>query len=108
MSSIGRLGDVSATEHDSHGCPACPHHAIGPAIEGSSDVFVNDRSVLRVGDRGIHASCCGTGEWTAAEGAPNIIVNDRPIHRVGDRTNHCGGPGRLVKGSPDVVANVCS
>ena len=59
----GRLGDKSNVPVDAHGCPACPHPAVGPAIVGSPDVMVNKRPALRVGDKGIHAACCGPNTW---------------------------------------------
>ena len=39
-----RLGDKSQVPADAHGCPACPHPAVGPAIAGSPDVMVNGPS----------------------------------------------------------------
>ena len=102
MSAVGRRGDEAKVGADSHGCPLCPHTARGPASEGSPNVFVNGRSVLRVGDRGKHSSCCGPNTWEAAKGAPAVFINDLPAHRQGDAVEHCGGRGRLIQGSADV------
>lgn len=103
MPGQGRLGDKANVPLDAHGCPACPHPAIGPAIQGSPDVNVNRRPALRVDDPGIHAACCGTNTWTAASGSLTVFVNGKSAHRMGDETRHCGGSGQLIEGSPNVM-----
>ncbi len=103
MPPMGRLGDKSQAPVDLHGCPACPHTGVGPAIVGSSDVMVNGMPALRVGDMGIHAVCCGPNTWTAITGSATVMINNLPAHRMGDQDMHCGGPGTLVEGSPDVI-----
>jgi uncharacterized Zn-binding protein involved in type VI secretion len=99
----GRLGDKSQAPVDAHGCPACPHPAIGPAVQGSPDVLVNNRPALRVGDQGIHAACCGPNMWFATQGSATVLINNMPAHRMGDQDQHCGGVGTLIEGSPDVI-----
>ena len=103
MPEAGRLGDISKVEADMHGCPACPHTAMGPAIIGSPDVNINSMPALRVGDIGIHAPCCGPNMWTATKGSATVMINNRPAHRKGDMDTHCGGAGTLIQGSPDVI-----
>ncbi|MGA1874897.1 MAG: PAAR domain-containing protein [bacterium] len=103
MPPLGRLGDKSQAAADAHGCPACPHPVIGPAVQGSPDVLVNHRPALRVGDMGIHAACCGPNIWTATEGSGTVMINNRPAHRQGDKDQHCGASGTLIEGSPDVL-----
>ena len=98
----GRLGDRSLAPADAHGCPGCPHPAIGAAVSGSPTVNVNGRPALRVGDTGVHAACCGPNVWSAATGAPHVFVNGKAAHRVGDADRHCGGAGRMIEGSPTV------
>lgn len=88
---------------DVHGCPACPHPAIGPAIIGSPDVNVNKRPALRVDDTGVHAACCGTNTWTATKGSMTVFINGKAAHRMGDQNRHCGGMGTLIEGSPNVI-----
>lgn len=100
-----RVGDKSMCPADAHGCPGCAHSVVGPAIAGSPDVLINGRPAVRVGDHGIHAACCGPNTWTAAQGSPNVFVNGKPIHRLGDVDQHCGGIGRMIEGSPDVLIN---
>lgn len=103
MKYAGRLGDDAYVGTDDHACPACPHAAIGPATSGSLNVLINNRPALRVGDRGIHAACCGEGTWSADSGAPAVLINGRSMHRQGDLTTHCGGGGTLVEGSSNVI-----
>jgi uncharacterized Zn-binding protein involved in type VI secretion len=98
----GRVSDRSLCAADAHGCPACPHPAVGPAIIGSPNVFVNSRPALRQADMGIHQVCCGPNTWTATGGSDTVFINDRPAHRKGDSDRHCGGEGVLIDGSPDV------
>jgi uncharacterized Zn-binding protein involved in type VI secretion len=99
----GRLGDKANVPLDAHGCPACPHPAIGPAIQGSPDVNVNRRPALRVDDPGIHSACCGANTWNATEGSLTVFINGKAAHRMGDKNRHCGGMGKLVEGSPNVI-----
>lgn len=103
MPGQGRLGDKGQVAADVHGCPACPHPAIGPAIVGSPTVMVNKLPALRVDDLGIHAACCGTNMWTATEGAKTVFINNKPAHRMLDAQRHCGGMGKLIEGSPNVI-----
>lgn len=103
MPAQGRVGDKSNVAACAHGCPACPHPAIGPATAGSPDVMVNNLPALRQGDNGIHAACCGPNSWQAAAGSATVLINNKPAHRMGDDCQHCGGMGKLVEGSPDVL-----
>lgn len=103
MPKAGRLGDTSYVRSDSHGCSRCAHSAVGPSVVGSSNVTINDRPALRVGDTGVHSTCCGDNQWKAAHGAPRVLVNGRPAHRIGDTDEHCGGIGHLLTGSPNVL-----
>ncbi len=103
MPAAGRIGDISQCPADAHGCPACPHPAMGPAIVGSPTVLVNSLPALRLGDQGVHAACCGPNTWTAQEGSASVLLNGKPAHRVGDMDQHCGGVGKLMLGSPTVA-----
>ena len=104
MPPVGRLGDKSNVPVDAHGCPGCPHPAVGPAIVGSPNVMTNGRPTLRVGDTGVHAACCGPNMWTAQSGSGTVMVNGQQVHRLGDMDQHCGGVGQLIEGSPTVIA----
>ena len=103
MPAQSRLGDKSKIDSDAHGCPACPHSCIGPAIAGSPDVNVNSRPALRVDDPGIHAACCGPNMWTAQAGSGTVFINKKKAHRKDDADQHCGGMGKMVEGSGDVI-----
>jgi uncharacterized Zn-binding protein involved in type VI secretion len=104
MPKQGRVGDKSKASVDAHGKPCCPHTVEGPAVQGSPNVFVNSQAALREGDKGINEErkCCGTNTWTAKEGSATVFINCKPAHRLDDKTVHCGGPGNLIEGSPDV------
>jgi uncharacterized Zn-binding protein involved in type VI secretion len=108
MPGQGRLGDKANVPLDAHGCPACPHPGIGPAIQGSPDVNVNKRPALRVDDPGMHAACCGTNTWTATVGSQTVFINGKGAHRMGDQNRHCGGMGQLIEGSPNVIVGESS
>lgn len=103
MPEAGRVGDIAWVPVDSHGHDCCLHSALGPAVMGSPDCYINGVAALRVGDPGTHSACCGENTWKAATGAPGVFINDLPAHRVRDTTNHCGGVGVLITGSPNVV-----
>ena len=97
-----RLGDKSQVPSDGHGCPACPHNCVGPAVAGSPDVFVNSLPAIRVGDPGVHAACCGPNTWTAKDGSSSVFINGQAAHRKDDADTHCGGNGRMIEGSSNV------
>jgi len=99
-----RVGDNSQVGADSHGCPACPHACIGPAVKGSPNVYVNDLPAVRYQDNGLHAACCGSNTWVAANGSDSVYINGLPAHREGDDDDHCGGKGKMVAGSPNVFS----
>ncbi len=103
MPGQGRLGDKAKAPIDAHGCPACPHTTMGPAIIGSPTVVVNGLPALRVGDYGVHAACCAMNMFIAEKGSTVVFIDGLPAHRKGDRTQHCGGKGTLIDGSPDVI-----
>jgi uncharacterized Zn-binding protein involved in type VI secretion len=98
-----RLGDKSNVPTDAHGCPACPHPAVGPAIIGSPDVYTNSLPSLRVDDTGIHMACCGPNMWTATKGSSTVFINNKAAHRMGDADDHCGGKGQMIEGSNNVM-----
>ena len=79
-----RLGDKSNVPADAHGCPACPHPAVGPAIIGSPDVNVNKLPAVRVDDTGIHMACCG----------PPVRLRPRTSRTLRSTTCSCGWTSR--------------
>lgn len=48
-------------------------------------------------------ACCGTNTWNAAQGSATVFINGKPAVRLGDQTKHCGGVGKMIEGSPNVV-----
>lgn len=98
-----RLGDKALIPADAHGCVACPHTASGPAVAGSPNVNVNGRPAFRVDDPGIHTACCGGNTWNAQTGSKSVFINGKPAHRLGDMVRHCGGVGKTIEGSPNVI-----
>ncbi|MDB4954018.1 MAG: repeat-containing protein [Myxococcales bacterium] len=103
MPGQGRVGDLSKVDADAHGCPACPHPGIGPAIAGSPDVNCNGMPALRVDDPGMHAACCNSNTWTATAGSSTVFINNKAAHRKDDADKHCGGNGKLTTGSSNVI-----
>jgi len=99
----GRLSDKAQCPADAHGCPGCPHPTVGPSVQGSPNVHINNLPALRVSDSGMHAACCGPNRWTATGGTPRVLINRLPAHRMNDQTSHCGGTGKLIEGSPNVM-----
>lgn len=97
-----RIGD-KAQGVDSHGCKRCSHTVIGPAVQGSTDIIINGKPAVRLGDSGIHTGCCGPNTWKAAGGSSTVIMNGKPAFRLSDPTIHCGGPGALITASSDVI-----
>jgi len=103
MPGQGRLGDKAQIQCDAHGCPGCPHPGVGPGISGSPNVMVNGRPALRVDDFGIHAVCCGPNMWQATQGSATVFINGKAAFRKNDPSKHCGGNGKLIEGSDDVI-----
>jgi uncharacterized Zn-binding protein involved in type VI secretion len=98
-----RLGDKANCPADGHGCTACIHNVAGPVVQASHDTLINGRPGGRQGDRGIHGICCGPNTFAVADGAPTVTINNLRAARLNDRTSHCGGSGRVVDGSGDVI-----
>jgi uncharacterized Zn-binding protein involved in type VI secretion len=72
-------------------------------VQGSHNVIVNGKPGVRVGDQGIHGLCCGINKWAAAAGAPTVLINAQPAVRLHDTTLHCGGIGKIIECSSDVI-----
>jgi uncharacterized Zn-binding protein involved in type VI secretion len=102
MADAARVSDMGKVDADKHGCPACPHKAIGPAIQGSPNVNINSLPAIREGDKGFHAVCCGPNMWTATAGSGSVFINGKAAHRKGDAQEHCGGSGKMDGGSSNV------
>jgi YD repeat-containing protein len=103
MPPASRVKDKALCPADSHGKPCCSHSVTGPAVSGSPNVFINGQPALRIGDPGVHSSCCGPNTWKCAEGSATVFINGLPAVRLGDGTTHCGGSGKMIEGSPNVL-----
>ena len=68
--------------------------------EGSSNVNVNGKPAVRIGDK------TGCGD-PATAGSPNVEVNGIFVHRIGDATGGHGSwvPNSAQTGSANVFAN---
>lgn len=108
MQPQSRFGDQSLVPSDAHGCTKCPHTAIGPAMTGSPDVWVNGLPALRVGDTGVHSACCGPNTWIATKGSPAVLINGMQAHRLLDEDQHCGGKGFMLEASMNVFVGECT
>lgn len=104
MPAVARSGDLAFAPVDVHGCPSCPHPVTGPATGGAATVFVEGAPALALGDRGLHAVCCGPNTWSVSSGSSTVYVEGRPIARRGDDTSHCGGGGTIRTGAVTVHA----
>lgn len=93
MPSVTRFGDWCS----GHGC--WPPR---PAITASTDVFVNQKGAVRVGD-GYAVHCCKSKchPGNLAQGSSSVFVNGRPLGRIADWVN-CGSVA--AQGSPNVFA----
>jgi uncharacterized Zn-binding protein involved in type VI secretion len=100
-----KLMDISQTQGpgDAHGCLFCPHPALGPCIKGSPDVNVNSLPALRVGDKGVHVFCCTQNMWNTIKGSATVMINNQAAVRKDDPTQHCGGSGKMITGSANVI-----
>jgi len=92
-----RLGDIGS----GHGC----HFPPTSAIEGSPNIFINDRPAVRKGHAYAQHGCVGCPipppphSRKLAEGSPTVFFNDQPAGRIGDSID-CGG--QAATGSPNV------
>ena len=82
MPGASRLKDKAQVPSDSHACPKCPHNAVGPATAGSPNVDINGLPALRVGDPGVHSSCCGANTWQAQTGSSTVFVNSVLVNGI--------------------------
>lgn len=106
MRKLCRVGDKAHCPSDSHGNKCCKPHAVtGPAVSGSSNVFVDGIPALRLGDPGVHSTCCGSNTWRVSGGSTKVFINHIPAVRLGDATTHCGGAGTMVESCDKVFVS---
>lgn len=92
MPAVVRLGDK---------CKDHPGFSPRPSITGSPDTFVNDRAVVRVGDKW-QDTPSHPHPGTQTSGSPTSFANDKAIARIGDSIS-CGS--KNGEGSPDTFAD---
>ncbi|MHB8736765.1 MAG: PAAR domain-containing protein [Terriglobales bacterium] len=86
---LGRMGDRWVGQmHD--GTPV-----EGVALSGSTNVRINGRPAMRVGDVGVVATPQGPRIWRATMGAATVRANGVALHRQGDLSVAVGAHGRL-------------
>lgn len=73
----------------------------GALVEGSPNVFANNKPVVRIGDAVAGHGLSPHSSPVMAEGSPNVITNNIQTCRAGD-TATCGHP---ASGSGNVFAN---
>lgn len=96
----GHTGSYAQCLADAHSCPACPHPVIGTVLTGSALILAGDLPAARLGDAGIHISCCGGNSFTIATGDNQVLIEGKPAAMVGlSQTTHCGGSGILIGGN---------
>lgn len=86
--------------HIGHASPTPNPFHKAAYVGGSTNVFVNGRRAIRVGDK------AGCGD-PAVSGSANVYINGKPVHRKGDATGGHGSwvPNAAASGSGDVFAN---
>lgn len=87
----GRIDDISS----GHSC-----FPPRPCVTGSSNVIINSRQAMRVGDL-FKVHCCGKKchEGNLAEGSSTVFINGQQAGRIGDPVS-CGDS--VMTGSSDV------
>lgn len=105
MTGIARQTDSAECDSDVHGCPLCPHKVKGIIVTGSKNVFINGLPASRKSDKGLHAACCNGNFFEIVEGSTTVFVNSEPVAKKGSKTKHCGGSGKIVSASENVLVN---
>lgn len=85
--------------HHGHSGPGAPYHKTFYNT-GSSNVFINNQPVVRIGD----SLVCGD---QAMAGSSTVFVNNKGVHRINDATTGHGTwePSYAETGSTNVFAN---
>lgn len=88
--SVARKGDPVFNPKDWHADVKAPVPVTGNITEGSQNSFCNDFPIARKGDKGVHAACTGSNDFTIHNGSPVLFTNDKATARAKDETKHCG------------------
>ncbi|MBM3754083.1 MAG: hypothetical protein FJW38_08905 [Acidobacteria bacterium] len=65
---VATVGAVTNVPTDAHGCPACPHPALGVIVTALPDVLANGRPVVVAGSQTRSYGCCGSGAGWVKQG----------------------------------------
>lgn len=104
MPQAARLGDEIRGHVPSHAGHLCSgHDVIGEETIGVSNVRINGRPAIVVGDGGTtNCGCDGKG-FTNIQGSSTVRIEGQPAVRVGDSVDiHHQSIGRVTTGSPNV------
>lgn len=84
------------------GAPCCPHGRVGTCY-GDTNVFINGKMAIKVGDIG-NCNCPHGGSFKTIDGSSTVNVNGLPLNKIGDSTPCivCGIAGNIVSGSENV------
>ena len=96
MPAVVRIGDMST------GHPHC--YPATPAVGGSSNVLINGKGAVRVGDAWqTHGACPDHSphSGTSSSGSSSVFCNGKALCRIGDSIS-CGDT--MAEGSPNVFA----
>jgi len=92
MPAAARVGDRNV--------PHCSGHTMA---QGSSNVMINNRRAVRVGDLTtthlLPGVPCPSHAAPVAKGSSSVFINGKPAARVGDAISGCTS---IAQGSPDV------
>ena len=92
MPGIVRLGDMCS----GHGCwPSRPND------EASTNVFVNNLGVHRLGDHWVTHTCESSHDGVASSSSLTVFCNSKGVCRIGDLVS-CGST--MVEGSSNTFA----
>lgn len=99
MTGASRKGDMTL------GPPSGHNWGPVPSLDGSPDVIVNNKPVVRIGDPyAVHIYVPGLPvvphDSVAAQGSQTVFVNGRALARIGDQTS-CSDI--IAQGSVDVI-----
>ena len=90
---IARVGDLVFHQTHSHrvGVPPVPvvFPVLGKFENGSPNVFVNDKAIIRVEDTGKHVACVGSNDFKSTSGSSTVFANSKSVCRENDSTSHC-------------------
>ncbi len=85
------------------GAPCCSHGRSG-TCHASTNVYINNKQAVKVGDAG-DPHCPHGGTFLTTGGSTSVFVNGKAINMIGDPTpcQVCGIAGNIITGSENVI-----